>query len=128
MRVVQLEQDDLKYKLRMLQRVAIPEADHAPASSFQMGGSAAIRFVSRNVLPSVKFDDETTLHAREIREVRADRMLTSESVPRQASIPNLKPPAKFGVSHRPSQRACAITGPHTPMLTRTNTRCDWTGG
>ena len=112
----------------MFQRVAIPEADHAPASSFQMRSSAAIRFVSRHVLPSVKFDDETTLHAREIREVRADWMLTSESVPRQASVANMKPQAKFGVSHRPSQRACAITGPHTPMLTLTNTRCDWTGG
>jgi hypothetical protein len=93
-----------------------------------MRGSAAIRFVCCDVLSSVKFDDKTTLHAREIREVRADRMLTSESVPRQTPVANLKPQAKFRVGHRPSQRACAIAGPHTPMLTRTNTRCDGTGG
>ena len=39
-----------------------------------MRGSAAIHFVARNVLPSIEFDDEMTLHAREICEVRVDRM------------------------------------------------------
>ena len=75
----------------MLQYVAIPGADHPPAASCQTRGSAAIRFVSSNVLPSVEFDDETTLHAREIREVWANRMLSSESVPSQVPVANMKP-------------------------------------
>ncbi len=75
----------------MLQYVPIPEADHPPALAFQMRGSAAIRFVSSNVLPSVNLDDETTLHAREIREVGGNRMLSSEPVPSQAPVANVEP-------------------------------------
>jgi hypothetical protein len=65
----------------MLQYVVIPEPDHPPTSSVQMRGSAAIRFVASDVLPSIKLDDEMTLHAGEIREVRPNRMLSSEAVP-----------------------------------------------
>ena len=93
-----------------------------------MRGSAAIPFVARNVLSSIEFDDEMTLHAREICEVRVDRMLTTESVSRQAAVANMKPQPKFRIAHCPSQRACTIAGPHTPMLTRTDTSCDWTEG
>jgi hypothetical protein len=46
-----------------------------------MRGSAAIHFVASDVLPSIKLDDETTLHAGEIREIRPNRMLSSEAVP-----------------------------------------------
>ncbi len=115
--MVQLEQDGLKHKSRMLQHVAIPEADHPPAASFQIHGAAAIRFVSRNVLPSVELDDEATLHACKIREVRADRMLSSESVSSQTPVANMKPQSKLRVGHGPSQCPCAIARPHTPMLT-----------
>jgi hypothetical protein len=80
-RVAQFEQDGFKDKLRMLQHIVIPEANHAPASRFQMRGSATIRILSRNVLPPVAFDHETALHAREIREVWANRMLTPEGMP-----------------------------------------------
>ena len=124
MRVAQLEQDGFKDKLRMLQHVAIPEANHPPTSSLQMRGSAAIRILSRNVLPSIELDHETALHAREIREVWADRMLSPEAVPRQPSVANMKPQSKFCVGHRPSQRPCTIARPHMPMLTRTAMSCD----
>jgi len=83
----------------MLQYVVIPESDHPPASVLQIRGSAAIRGLSSKVLPSVKLDDEMTLHAREIREVRANRMLSSESVPGQVSVANLKPQATLRVGH-----------------------------
>ena len=128
MRVAQLEKDGFKDQLRMLQHVAIPEADHPPTSSFQIRGSAAIRLLFRNVLPSVELDHERVLYACEIREVLGDRMLTPEAVPRQPSVANMKPPSKFCVGHGPSQRPCTIAGPHTPMLTRTAMSCDWTRG
>lgn len=127
-RVVQLEQDRFKHPLRMLQHVIVPEADHSPAVPFQMRGSAAIHCVARNVLPSIEFDDEMTLHAREICEVRVDRMLTAKSVSRQAAVANMKPQPKFRIGHGPSQRACTIAGPHTPRVTRTHTSGDGTEG
>ena len=100
----------------MLQRVAIPEADRSPASSVYLRGSAAIRRIRSSMLSTVELDNEATLYTREIREVRADRMLTSEPVSSQAPVANMKPQPKLGVGHGPSQRTCAIAGPHAPML------------
>ena len=128
MRVRQLEQDRFEYELRVFQRVAIPEADHSPASSVQMRSSASIRLNFGSMLSTVELDDEATLYAREIRDVRADRMLRSESVPSQASVANMKPQPKLRVGHGPSQHTCAIAGPHPPMLGRMRTSCEGTEG
>jgi hypothetical protein len=89
-----------------------------------MCGSAAIRVLFSSMLSTVELDDEAMLHAREIREVRADRMLPSESVPGQTPVANLEPQPKLRVGHGRSQRTCAIASPHTPMLGRMRTSCD----
>jgi hypothetical protein len=89
-----------------------------------MRGSAAIRVLSHNVLPSIELDHETALHACEIREVWADWMLAPEAVSRQPSVANMKPQSKFCVGHRPSQRPCTIARPHMPTLTWKAMRCD----
>jgi hypothetical protein len=54
-------------------------------------------------------------------------MLTPEAVPREPPVAHMKPQSKLCIGHRPSQRPCAIAGPHTAMLTRTTMSCDWTG-
>jgi hypothetical protein len=127
-RAIQLEQNGFEHTLWMLQYVVIPEPDHSPTLSVQMRGPAAIRFVSSNVLPSIKLDDETSLNAGEIREVWPNRMLSSKAVPRQAPVANMEPKPKLRFGHVLSQHTCAIAGSHASMLRRTNATCDMPEG
>ena len=82
--------DNCKHLVRAYQHIVIPEPQHLEARFMQ---PLRARNVTRGikVLASVDFDDQIGFEAGEIHDVRADRKLTSETVTKKLSTPQMMP-------------------------------------
>jgi hypothetical protein len=60
----------------LLQDVIVPEAEHLPAEAAKIAGSVGVRRAA--MLPTIRFYDQSTFDAREVRDAASDRFLPAK--------------------------------------------------
>jgi hypothetical protein len=89
--------DDLCNSVKVVQKVIVPEAQHAIAFALEKGGSAFIGRAFR-VLAAIGFDDQPCFVTNEVGDERTNRLLSSEfgAVELRAAKDRPKLPLRIG--------------------------------
>ena len=97
-RVAEMAQDHFTDAFGIAEDVIIPEVKYVELTIAEI--AVPIGIDVRPVLPAVDFDDQLTLQADEVGDIRTYRHLTPETDARQLTTTQLPPKAAFGIRHR----------------------------
>ena len=114
--VEQQRGNPLEHGVHLIQHLVIPEAGDAPSGESEPLRAPTVIRSALDVLSAVELDDEPPLDAREVREPRTDRMLTTEFVPMQLRSAQPMPETLFRVSGGPPQIPRELDAPHPGPL------------
>ena len=91
-----------------MQYIPVPKSDHTIALRHQPSRPVLVRLQpSLSVLAAIGLDDQPMVQAYEIRNVRADRVLTPELATAKPTATDQKPEETLGVGHLATKLASA---------------------
>ncbi len=102
----------LEHGIHFVQYLVVPETGDAPSREPEPLRAPAVIRSALDVLSAVELDDEPPLDAREVREPRTDRMLTTEFAPVQLRSAQPMPKTLFRVRGGPPQLPRELDAPH----------------
>jgi hypothetical protein len=105
--------------LRILYDLVRPEPHHAPTFTLHRSCPTGVRFDLKGVMIAVDFDHELPRYAREIRKIRANRVLTAELGVADATRSEKFPHLAFGTATVATQFTCSlavvVVSGHNPL-------------
>lgn len=105
-RLNQRFEDAFKHRLCPLQRLIIPEPNHAKPRTREVQRSLQILDHRVHVLSAIELNDQTRANADEVDDISTDRHLPSKSVTAQTAMPQVIPQTPFGIGRVQAQSAC----------------------
>ena len=87
----------LEHHVRLLQRLMVPEPNHAKSRSREISSALQIMEKIIRVLPTVQLDDQARTDANKVYDVSTNRLLSTEAVVAEMSIAQVTPETTFGV-------------------------------
>jgi hypothetical protein len=94
--------DRRQHALRVSENLVVPEAENPKALGFQPSRPPSVSCDISRVLTAIDFDDEAAFHTDEIGNIRTERHLPPESLPKLAS-PQPAPQPRLSVSEVASE-------------------------
>lgn len=85
----------------------VPEAKHTKSAAFQIKSPDLILRLGFQVLPAVKLDDQTLLHANEIDYVATQRNLSTKLESAEITVAQALPKQLFDIRASSAQLSCA---------------------
>ena len=85
----------------------VPEAKHTKSAAFQIKSPDLILRLGFQVLPAVKLDDQTLLHANEIDYVATQRNLSTKLESAEITVAKALPKQLFDIRASSAQLSCA---------------------
>ena len=102
-------QNGVNHPIGIGKNLVVPKPDHTPSLAFQPKGSTAVA-LAVGMLPAVHFDDQTMGDTGEIKNDRAQWVLTPEFVALKTSPSQSRPQPTLGISQSSPQLACLAIG------------------